>query len=53
MLVTRSKLITDRRTDLKAFLKAADQGSKPLKAGDKSAIATELAPGRFKGLWDG
>lgn len=39
VLVTRSKLITDRRADLKAFLKAADQGIKLLKAGDKSAIA--------------
>ncbi|BAU15219.1 NMT1/THI5 like domain-containing protein [Leptolyngbya sp. NIES-3755] len=39
VLVTRSKLITDRRNDLKAFLKAADQGIKLLKAGDNSAIA--------------
>ncbi|MBE9010336.1 ABC transporter substrate-binding protein [Pseudanabaenaceae cyanobacterium LEGE 13415] len=39
VIVTRSKLIKDRRDDLKAFLKAADQGIKLLKAGDKSAIA--------------
>ena len=38
VLVTRPKLITDRRADLIAFLKAADQGIKLLKAGDADTI---------------
>ncbi|MBW4444481.1 MAG: ABC transporter substrate-binding protein [Plectolyngbya sp. WJT66-NPBG17] len=39
VLVTRPKLITERRADLIAFLKAADQGIKLLKSGDTDAIA--------------
>lgn len=39
VLVTRPKLIADRRADLIAFIKAADQGIKLLKAGDADAIA--------------
>jgi NitT/TauT family transport system substrate-binding protein len=39
VLVTRPKLIADRRAELLSFLKAANEGIKLLKAGDAEAIA--------------
>ena len=39
VLVTRPNLITERRSDLLTFIKAADKGIKLLKAGDRDAIA--------------
>ncbi|BAU11640.1 NMT1/THI5 like domain-containing protein [Leptolyngbya sp. NIES-3755] len=39
VLVTRPNLIANRRNDLLAFIKAADQGIRLLKAGDAEAIA--------------
>ncbi|HTL89275.1 MAG TPA: ABC transporter substrate-binding protein [Leptolyngbya sp.] len=45
VLVTRPKLIADRRADLLSFLKAANQGITLLKAGDKDAI--DLAANRL------
>jgi len=43
VLVTRPNLIANRRNDLLAFIKAADQGIRLLKAGDAEAIAAASA----------
>ncbi|MCU0550199.1 MAG: ABC transporter substrate-binding protein [Leptolyngbya sp. Prado105] len=43
VVVTRPAVIASRRNDLIAFLKAADQGIKLLKAGDADAIAVASA----------
>lgn len=45
VVVTRPKLIKERRADLIAFLKAADKGIRLLKSGDANAI--ELAAARL------